>query len=138
MRAARLALGVLGVCGVAWGAWLLSDDGADRLVSVALWLAGVVVLHDVVLAPLVVVLGVVATSVLPWRHRVVAAVAFLVWGTVTLAIANVLSGQGGKPGMDSLLHRPYVGAWLALSGLVLVAAIASAAMMKRRHRPTDA
>ena len=97
-----------------------------------------VVLHDVVLAPLVVVLGVVAAKVLPRRHRAVAAVAFLVWGTVTLAVANVLSGVGGKPGMDSLLHRPYVTAWLVLSGLVVVAAVASAVMMKGRHRTTDA
>ena len=138
MRTARLALGILGACGMVWGAWQLSDDGADRLWSTALWLAGVVVLHDAVLAPLVVVLGVAATTALPRRHRAVAAVAFLVWGTVTLAVANVLAGVGGKPGMDSLLHRPYVTAWLVLSGLVLVAVVASAAMMTGRHRPTDA
>jgi len=138
VRTARLAIGVLGACGVVWGAWLLSDDGADRLWSAALWLAGVVVLHDIVLAPLVVVLSVLAAKVLPQRHLAVAAVAFLVWGTVTLAVANVLSGVGGKPGMDSLLHRPYMAAWLALSGLALVAASAFAVMMKGRHRTTDA
>jgi hypothetical protein len=123
---------------MAWGAWLLSDDGADRWWSAALWLVGVVVLHDVVLAPLVVMLGVGAATVLPPQHRRVAAIAFLIWGTITLAVANVLSGVGGKPGMDSLLHRPYMTAWLALSALVVVAAVASAAMMKGRHRTTDA
>ena len=65
-------------------------------------------LHDAVLAPVVVALGVVAARALPQQHRAVAAIAFLVWGTLTLAVANVLSGVGGKPGMDSLLHRPYV------------------------------
>lgn len=138
MKAARLALGVLGGCGVAWGAWLLSDDSADRLGSVALWLVGVVVLHDAVLAPLVVALGVVAAKTVPHRHRAVAAIAFLVWGTVTLAVANVLSGVGGKPGMDSLLHRPYLTAWLALTALVLAVAVVAGATMKGRHRPTDA
>ncbi len=137
MRRTQLVIGALGVCAMAWGVWLLSDDDADRLASVALWLAGVVLLHDAVLAPLVIVLGVVAAKVLPQQHRRVAAVAFLVWGTLTLAVANVLSGVGGKPDMDSLLNRPYVTAWLALSGLVLVAAVASAAMMKG-HRTTDA
>lgn len=137
MRAARLGLGAVGIAGIVWGAWLLSDDGADRLSSAALWLVGVVVLHDAVLAPLVVVLGVVAAKVLPKRHRAIAAIAFVVWGTVTLAVANVLSGVGGKPGMDSLLHRPYVTAWVALSGLVLVTAVVSSAM-KGRHRVTDA
>ena len=51
MRPARLTLGALGVAAAVWGAWLLSDDGFDRLRSTALWLAGVVVLHDAVLAP---------------------------------------------------------------------------------------
>ena len=80
MRAARMTLGACGVAGIVWGAWLLSDDGLDRLQSTALWLVGVVVLHDAVLAPVVVALGVVAAKALPRQHRVVAAVAFLVWG----------------------------------------------------------
>lgn len=122
MKAARLTLGALGAAGVFWGAWLLSDDGFDRLRSTALWFVGVVVLHDAVLAPIVVVIGVIATRTL--RHRTVAAVAFLIWGTLTLAVANVLSGVGGKPDMDSLLNRPYVGAWLVLSGIIAAGALA--------------
>ena len=109
-------MAAIGVAAIGWGGWLLHDDDVDRLRSAALWLVGVVVLHDAVLAPVVVVLGVVATTVLPRRHRVVAAVAFLVWGTLTVTVANVLSGVGGKPGMDSLLNRPYVSAWLVLTG----------------------
>lgn len=138
MRTARMTLGALGVAAIVWGAWLLRDDGADRLWSTALWLAGVVVLHDAVLAPLVVALGVVAVKVVPRRHRAVAAIAFLIWGTVTLAVMNVLSGVGGKPDMDSLLNRPYVSAWLVLTGTALVVAVASAAMMTRRHRTSEA
>ena len=134
MRAARAALGALGVAGIVWGAWLLSDDGFDRLRSTALWLAGVVVLHDFVLAPLVVALGVVAVKVLPRHHRAVAAVAFLIWGGLTLAVANVLSGVGGKPDMDSLLNRPYVSAWLVLTGLIVVGAVVTAALRARPRR----
>ncbi len=137
MRATRFALGAVGVAGIVWGVWLLRDDGLDRLQSTALWLIGVVVLHDAVLAPLVVALGVVAVRVLP-RHRAVAAVAFLIWATATLAVANVLSGVGGKPDMDSLLNRPYVGAWLVLTGVMLGVAIAAAAIRSRGHRTSDA
>ena len=134
MRAVRMALGVLGVVAVAWGAWLVSDDGFDRLLSTGLWLAGVVVLHDAVLAPAVVVLGILAARTLPNRHRAVVAVAFVIWGTITLAVANVLSGVGGKPDMDSLLNRPYVSAWLVLTGVVL----ASAVVTLRRAGRSDA
>ncbi len=138
MRTARLGLAAIGVAAIGWGGWLLHDDDVDRLRSAALWLVGVVVLHDAVLAPVVVVLGVVATTVLPRRHRVVAAVAFLVWGTLTVTVANVLSGVGGKPGMDSLLNRPYVSAWLVLTGVLLVGAVASVAIMARGRRAADA
>jgi hypothetical protein len=125
-------LGALGVAGVLWGAWLLSDDEVDKLRSTALWLVGVVVLHDAVLAPIVVVIGVVAARTL--RRRAVAAVAFLIWGTLTLAVANVLSGVGGKPDMDSLLNRPYMSAWLALSGVILAGALAVTARTGGRNR----
>jgi hypothetical protein len=131
-----MTVGMLGVAAVVWGAWLLRDDGFDGLVSTGIWLVGVVVVHDAVLAPLVVVLGIVAARTLPKHHRAVAAVAFLVWGTLTLAVANVLSGMGGKPGMDSLLHRPYLTAWLVLTGAVLAAAVVTAAMT-RRGRPAS-
>jgi hypothetical protein len=133
VRAARFAIGAVGVAGIVWGAGLLRDDGLDRLQSTALWLVGVVVLHDVVLAPLVVALGVVAVKVLP-RHRAIAAVGFLIWATVTLAVANVLSGLGGRPGMDSLLNRPYVSAWLVLTGLAVVGVVVTAALRARLRR----
>jgi hypothetical protein len=134
MRPARLSLGALGVAAVVWGAWLLSDDGFTRLRSTALWLAGVVVLHDVVLAPAVVILGVVAARTLPGRHRAVAAVTFLVWGTLTIAVANVLAGVGGKPDMDSLLNRPYITAWLLVTALLLGGGVATAYIRSRQHQ----
>ncbi|MFZ0139884.1 MAG: hypothetical protein WAL70_02280 [Aeromicrobium sp.] len=129
---ARLTLGALGAAGMLWGAWLLSDDGFDKLRSTILWLVGVVVLHDAVLAPIIVVIGVVAARTL--RRRSVAAVAFLIWGTLTMAVANVLSGVGGKPDMDSLLNRPYVSAWLVLSVGIIVAALAVTARTDGRNR----
>ena len=135
MRPARLTLGALGVAAAVWGAWLLSDDGFDRLRSTALWLAGVVVLHDAVLAPAVVILGVVAARTLPRRYRAVAAVTFLVWGTLTITVANVLVGVGGKPDMDSLLNRPYVTAWLVLTALLLGGAMVTTFFRSRQDQP---
>ena len=138
MRTTRVALGVVGVAGICWGAWLLSDDGSVDLRSTALFLVGVVVVHDAVLAPVVVMLGVVATKALPRRFRVSAALGFLVWGTLTLAVANVLSGRGGKPGMDSLLHRPYLTAWLVLTGALLIGVVATVTIRTRGRRAVDA
>lgn len=52
MRRTRIALGALGVAGLLWGGWLLvSTQRPDQLLSVAVWLASAVILHDFVLVP---------------------------------------------------------------------------------------
>ncbi len=58
---ARLALGGLGVLLAAYGVFRLLELGWDNLVATVVWLAGGVLLHDVVLAPLTVARGA------PWR-----------------------------------------------------------------------
>lgn len=138
MRAVRLVLGALGIAAVGWGGWLLSDDGADRLTSTALWLAGGVVLHDFVLAPLVVLVGLAAVKMFPDGRRAVVAVAFLVWATLTAGVANVLLDVGGKPGMASLLNRPYVATWLVLTAAVVVGIGAVGTIRPRGRRESGA
>ena len=132
MRAVRALLVALGVgCGL-WGVWLMRDFTREQLTSEAFWLAGGVVLHDAVLAPVVVALGYAASRVLPGHWRSSTATAFVVWGTLTVAFLPVLGGQGGKPGNDTILGRPYVLSWVVLT-LVLVAYAAVAALWRRRQ-----
>lgn len=53
MRAARIVLAGAGVLLLGWGAWLLlSRQDLEQLFSVAVWLAGVVVVHDGLVAAL--------------------------------------------------------------------------------------
>lgn len=138
MRAVRVLLGAVGVGFGLWGLWLMRDFTRDQLTSEAFWLAGGVVLHDAILAPVVVVVGYIASRVLPSHFRSSTATAFLVWGTLSIAFLPVLSGQGGKPGNDTILGRPYVLSWIVLT-LVLVAYAVVAAMVRRRRvRPARA
>ncbi len=122
MKLARLLLLLTGVGFGLWGVWLMRDFTSQQLISMGTWLAGGVILHDAIIAPVTVLLGVVAARVLPGRTRSVAAIAFLVWATLTVAFVNVLSGQGGKPDNDTVLHRPYVASWIVLTAVVVVAA----------------
>ncbi|MFY0405673.1 hypothetical protein [Solicola sp. PLA-1-18] len=127
--------GVLLLAGLAagvYGAVLLLQLDFSRLLSTVIWLAGGVVAHDFVFAPVVVVLGVLLARVLPDAARRPVAVAVVVWGTVTVAAIPVLSGQGGKPDNATLLDRPYWTAWLVLTALVLVATAVASVLASRR------
>lgn len=121
MRAARLVLMLLGVGAGLWGLWMMRDFRWAQVLSLALFLVAGVIVHDAVLAPLTVGVGATVGRVVPAGYRAPVVVAGLVWATVTVAVANVLSGRGGKPDNDTILDRPYLVWWLSLT-LVLVAA----------------
>ena len=131
MRATRAALLVLGVAGGLWGLGLMRDFTSTQLVSVGVFLVGGVILHDAILAPVTVGIGVIGARFLPNHFRTAAGIGFLLWGTLTLAFFNVLSGQGGKPDNMTVLDRPYAISWLVMTG-VLVAAVVIAAVRRRR------
>lgn len=136
MRAVRVVLTVAGVAAGLWGVWLMRDFSGEQLLSVGIWLGGSVLLHDAVLAPLTVALGVVAARVLPRHARAAAGIAFLLWATLTVTFLPVLSGQGGKPDNDTILGRPYLASWLVLTG-VLVGGAVIAARRRRPLRPAE-
>jgi hypothetical protein len=131
MRVVRGLLIATGVGFVVWGVWLMRDFTREQLTSEAFWLAGGVVLHDVVLAPVVVLIGVLGARLLPRRFRRSTATAFVVWGTLTIAFLPVLSGEGGKAGNDTILGRPYVLSWLVMT--VVLAGYAVGAGLRRRR-----
>lgn len=131
MRALRVLLVVAGVGFGIRGLWLMRDFSREQLTSEAFWLAGGVLLHDAILAPVVVAVGVVAARWLPRHFRAATAVAFLVWGTLTVVFVPVLSGQGGKPDNDTILGRPY---WLSWLVMTLVLAAGAAFVGWRRSR----
>jgi hypothetical protein len=115
----RLVLGVIGVLVGAYGAYRLLVLGVGNLVSAVVWLAGGVVLHDVVLAPLVLALGAISARLLPDRVREPATAAFIVLGSVTLVAVPVLGRFGAKSDNPTLLDRPYAAGWLVVAALVL-------------------
>lgn len=134
MRILRAILLLTGVGFALWGVWQMRDFTHEQLASMGTWLAGGVILHDAVIAPVTVVLGVGAARALPGRLRAMAAMAFLVWATLTVAFFNVLSGQGGRPDNDTILHRPYVLSWLVLTVAIAVVALISAHASRRAAR----
>ena len=127
----RLLLGAVGLCAAAYGGWLLWEQRGDAI-SLGLWLAGGVLLHDAVLSPLLVAGGLVLARFVPeqWREPVVVAV--VVWGSITLMAIPVLGEFGALPDNPTLLDRPYLQTWAVLTA-VLAAGVVSAALLVRRR-----
>lgn len=120
MRTARLLLALPGVAAIVWGVLLLLDR-PDGLVSVLVWAGGAVLVHDLVVAPLTVVVGLGLGRLLPPATRAPTLLLLAGWALVTVAVSAVLSGQGGKPDNPTLLTGDYPLAWGVATILVALA-----------------
>jgi hypothetical protein len=116
----RLLLGALGVGVAAYGAWLLLQEDLSDLVDTAVWLAGGVVLHDFVLVPLTLLLGVALVRLLPADLRAPVAGGLVVLGTVTLMAVPVLGGWGANADNPTILDRNYPAGWLLVAGVTIL------------------
>jgi hypothetical protein len=139
MRAVRAVLGVVGVLLVLVGVHrLLVADRPDLpdLLDVALFLAAGVLVHDVVLAPLVVVAGALLLPRLPGPARAPAAVGLVVLLSVTLVAVPVLGRFGAKADDPWLLDRPYGLLWLGLAVVVALVVLVATLLRRRSGRPS--
>jgi hypothetical protein len=135
MRALRLGLATLGVAAGLYGVWSLREVDRGDWWSLLVYLVGGVVVHDFVLAPVVVGLGVLAARVAPAAWRAPMAVALVVWGTVSLMAIPVLGRFGALSDNPTLLDRPYLSSWAVGTALVLAAVAAAGAVRARRVAP---
>lgn len=132
MRTLRLVLAALGVVAGLYGVWSLREVDPGDWWSLLAYLGGGVVVHDFVLAPVVVVLGVLAARVAPEAWRAPMAVAVVVWGTVSVMAVPVLGRFGALADNPTLLDRPYLSSWAVGTALVLAAVAAAGAVRARR------
>jgi hypothetical protein len=131
---ARLVLGAVGVALTAYGGWLaVSRQDTDQLVEIGVWVVAGILLHDVVLAGVVLVAGWLGRRVLPPPWQGPAALALLVWGSLTVMAIPVLGRFGARPDNPTLLDRPYLGSWLALT-VAAMAVTAVAGVVRGRSR----
>lgn len=136
MSPGRVAFGALGGLVMAYGAWLLltRQDG-ERLWSAAVWLVGGVLVHDLVLAPVALLL-VLATRFLPAPSRTPAVVGLVVLGTTTIWAVPVLGRFGEVPTDPTHLDRDYWLGWGLIAAAVLLGVVAASILRSRRSRAT--
>jgi hypothetical protein len=134
--AVRVVLGALGLAAGLWGVRLLLGLDLRDLVDAGIWLVGGVVLHDFVLAPAVLALGLLVVPRLPGPVRAPAVAAAVVVGLVTAAVFPTLGRFGAKPDDPYLLARPYLAWWLGFAGAAAVIAVAASVVRSRARSRT--
>ncbi len=132
MRAARLALGTVGVAGIVLGLLLLPWSAWP---SLGVWSVGLALLHDGLWAPLVVAVGWLAARLLPAPARTPVLIGALVSVALVALALPVLGSGGRRPTNPTVLDRNYgLGLAVALGvtwGLVAAAVLVGAT----RRRP---
>ena len=108
---------------------LLSDHGTHHAGRVFVYMVGLDLVHDLVLAPLIVLLGVVLFRLIPRGNRQVLQIALIISGTLALYSYPFVRGFGRLGNNPSLLPNNY-GRGLALL-LAIVWSVAACALATR-------
>ncbi len=134
----RLLIGAGGVVVALYGAFLmLSRQDPGQWLEVGIWFGVGVAAHDVVLSALVIGVCFLGTRLLPERWRAPAAIALVVWGSLTVVTVPVLTRAGARADNATLLDRPYLATWWAISAIVVVLVAVAGLVRSRRPRARE-
>ena len=136
----------LGGAIIAWGiAGLVTDNGdgitGTRLTPWLVWFFSALVAHDLIIAPLTLLIGRGVRRVRPVLLHTPVQVGLALTAIVTLYIFPYLRGYGraAQPGNTSVQPLNYTTSWLALLAVIWLAAAALVlwAALHPRRRPTN-
>lgn len=135
MTALRRTTGAAGLLLMGFGAYVLLTDAHIRDPrDVVIWLGGAIVLHDGLLAPLVLALGLLTHRLAPRAgSRRILRGGLIVAGSLT-AIALPVLLRPGTPANKTVLPLNYLANWLLLIALTTVATAVILALHGRHLR----
>ncbi len=130
----RVAL-IVGAGLAAYGAYLLLAGARWPPLSSALtWFAGGVLIHDALLVPLTLLVGVALLRVVPGGYRGLVQGALVMSALLTVALLPLMSGRGRTPANPSQQPLPYTrNLLLVLLAVWLVTAALALYRARRRH-----
>jgi len=136
MRATRIVLAVLGVLVIAFGAYVMvTTVRPNRIWGLATWLVGAVILHDAILSPFVVAVGLLlrrtGRALRAWALVVVQAVVVL--GTVlALVVLPEIAAKAHGQKNPTVLPFDYGVRLLVVEGVLVLVAIVVLLLGARR------
>jgi hypothetical protein len=132
IRPIRVVIGAAGVLLAAFGAFRLQTEiPAGDLLWLAVWLAGALVLHDAVLSPGIVGVGILLRRV-PARPRTYVQGALIAGGIVTVVAIPLIHRAGTQPAAEVLLEQDF-----RANLTVLLAVISLVAVLAYLYRVTS-
>lgn len=138
MKVARIVLVVVGVLVIAFGAYVMvTTVRPNRIWGLATWLLGAVILHDAILSPFVVAVGLLlrrtGRTLQVWALVVVQAVVVL-GSVLALVVLPEIAAKAHGTKNDTVLPFDYGLRLLVVEGVLalLVVAVLVAALRRRR------
>ena len=129
----RWVIGTIGVGLLGWGAVLLLPVLFDSPLSLGGWLIGGPIVHDVLLAPLVGVGGVVIARVLPEPWRTPVGAGLVVSGILVVLSIPYLWRAFSGPVTPGPHDRPYPAGLLIALTVVWIAVVVVGLVSRRDH-----
>ncbi|AOX66409.1 MULTISPECIES: hypothetical protein [unclassified Curtobacterium] len=136
MRAARIVLVVVGVLVIAFGAYVLvTTVRPNRIWGLATWLLGAVILHDAILSPFVVGVGLLlrrtGRTLRAWALVVVQAVVVL-GSVLALVVLPEIAAKAHGQKNPTVLPFDYGARLLLVEGVLLLVVVAVLVVAARR------
>ncbi len=135
VRVTRYGLGGVGVIVMSVAILgILRDHAQTAPVSLFIWLAAGVALHDGLVAPMLLGIGALVFRVVPVRLRGVVSVGLVAAGTVLLVAVPIIIASHRPKQNATILPLNYVASLLVIEGALLAAtAIAVTVVLRRRE-----
>ena len=140
MSRRRLVIGAAGVLLGLYGVFrLVTEIPNANLTVLALWLLAALVIHDGVLAPIVVAVGWAVAHVVPARARRYLQAGLVVAALVTVVAVPLIYREDTQPAVKAILRQDYGGNLTLLLGIIAAASLLLyAARVARETRPGSA
>ena len=136
-RVVRYLIGGIGIATIAYGVTrILQDPTSTKPLGLAKWLIGALLLHDLLIAPLVLGVGWIVSRVVPGRARPLVQ-GGLITGALISVIAVVLINREGKtssPALALLTQNYLVNLLILLAIVAAVCGIGYASVVLRDNR----